>query len=250
VIDDVSLSLKVARASRTSSTYEIAAWIDPPENPLMRKFNLADRTRNKGSVRADWTITENIAAGLNFEIADDDYRHSTIGLLDGRSYDFGVDASWAITDRAQLFAFGQSQQIRSRQTGSQVFAGPDWTAHNTDRLSVAGLGVKYAVLKDKLDLGADFTVARTRSDVVVNAGPSDPPFPAMRTSRDSVKLRASYRLKDNLSLVGAYGFERYSADDWRLDGVFPGTVPNLLTFGEQPPHYRVHVITIAVRYRI
>ncbi len=248
--DDLSVSFKYAHAGRSSSTYGVAAWIDPPENPLMRKFNLAERSRNKGTLRADYAVTETVSIGLNAEIADDDYRKSTIGLKNARTIDFGLDGSWAITDDAQLFAFAQTERIRSRQTGSQVFADPDWTAHNTDRLDVAGLGFKYAALKGKLDLGADVAVARTRSDVQVNAGTQDPPFPPMKTSRDSLRLRADYRVKNNLSLLGMYGYERYSSQDWRLDGVFPGTVPNLLTLGVQPPQYRVHLFTIAVRYRI
>jgi MtrB/PioB family decaheme-associated outer membrane protein len=248
--EDLSLSFKYARAGRSSSTYGVAAWIDPPENPLMRKFNLAERTRNKGTLRADATVTESISIGLNVEIADDDYRRSTIGLKDARTVDFGADASWAINDATQLFVFAQTEHIRSRQTGSQVFANPDWTAHNTDRTDVAGLGVKYAALKGKLDLGADLTFARTRSDVLVSAGPTDPPFPPMKTSRDSVRLRADYRVKDNLSVSGLYGFERYNSQDWRLDGVFPGTVPNLLALGDQSPRYRVHLFSIALRYRI
>jgi MtrB/PioB family decaheme-associated outer membrane protein len=249
-LPDYSLSFKYARSSRSSSDYTVAAWIDPPENPLLRKFNLAERTRNKGTLRADANVAENLSIGFNFEIADDDYRKSTIGLLDARTVDFGVDASAALTDQLQLFVFAQSDRIRSRQTGSQVFAGPDWTAHNRDVMNAAGLGVKYAALKDKLDLGADFTVARTRGDVNINAGPADPPFPAARTARDSLRLRANYKMSSNLSLLGRYGYERYSSRDWRYDGVLADTIPNLLAFGEQPPHYRVHLISIAVRYRL
>ena len=248
--EDLSLSFKLAHGVRSSSSYGIATWINPPENPLLRKFNLADRTRNKGSARADATIAENVSIGFNVDVADDDYRHSTIGLLDARSIDFGADASVAINDQTQVFLFAQTERIRSRQTGSQVFAQPDWTAHNKDTVNVAGLGIKYAALKGKLDLGADFSIARMRNDITVDAGPSDPPFPAAKASRDSIKLRANYRVKDNWSVLCTYGYERYTSDDWRLDGVLPATIPNMLTFGEQAPHYRVHLFGLALRYRI
>ena len=74
-------------------------------------------------------------------------------------------------------------------------------------------------------------------------------FPTATTALDSLKLYATYRLKDNLSVTGSYWYEHYEAQDWRLDGVLPATIPNVLTFGEQPPHYRVNVFRVALRYR-
>jgi hypothetical protein len=34
-----------------------------------------------------------------------------------------------------------------------------------------------------------------------------------------------------------------------VEGVLPATIPNLLAFGEQPPHYTVNVVQVALRYR-
>lgn len=249
-LENLSLSLKLSHAERSSSTYGIATWVNPPENPLLRKFNLAERTRNMAGVRADTTFAEIVSVGLNFDLADDDYEQSTIGLLDGRSVNVGGDVSVAVTDQTQLLLFAQSERIRSRQAGSQVFAQPDWSAHTRDVVNVAGLGIKHSTLKGKLELGADFTVSRSRSDVTVQTGPSEPPFPTARTSLESLKLRATWRVKDNLSLIGNYWYERYKAEDWRLDGVLPATIPNLLAFGEQSPRYRVHVFSLALRYRL
>ena len=55
--------------------------------------------------------------------------------------------------------------------------------------------------------------------------------------------------KNNLSVVGSCWYERYDSQDWRLDGVHPATISNLLAFGDQPPRYRVHVLQVALRYR-
>lgn len=242
--------LRLAHADRNSSTYGIATWVDPPENPLLRKFNLAERTRNTAKVRLDLMVTENLSFGLNYELADDDYSKSTIGLLDGRTTDIGGDVSLAVNDQTHFFLFAQSERINSRQAGSQAFAQPDWYGYTKDNVDVAGLGIKNSSLKGKLDLRADFTIARLRSDVTVNAGPTEPPFPTAKTSRESLKLRGAYHMNDKLSFIGTYWYEHYDAQDWRLDGVQPATVPNLLTFGEQPPHYRVHVFSLSLRYRL
>ena len=148
-----------------------------------------------------------------------------------------------------MHLYAQAERVRSRQAGSQVFAQPDWLARNEDSVDLVGLGVKHVALKGKLTLGADLTFLRSRSDVTVDAGPVAPPFPTATTALDRLKVYATYRLKDNLSLIGSYWYERYDAEDWRLDGVLPATIPNLLAFGMQPPRYQVNVLGVALRYR-
>ena len=137
----------------------------------------------------------------------------------------------------------------SNQRGSQTFSTPDWSGENRDAINTVGIGVKHAAIKDKLDLGADYTVSRSRSDISVNTGASNPAFPNLSTSLDSLKLYANYRLKDNWSLLAGYWYERYDTKNWMLEGVTPGTIANVLTLGEQPPRYHVNVIRLAARYR-
>ena len=55
-------------------------------------------------------------------------------------------------------------------------------------------------------------------------------------------------MRENLSLRAGYWYERYDSQNWMLDGVAHDTIPNVLTFGEQSPRYRMHVITMSVRY--
>ena len=56
-------------------------------------------------------------------------------------------------------------------------------------------------------------------------------------------------MKNNMSLQAGYWYERYDSENWTLAGVAPDTIPNVLTFGEQAPQYRVHVIAVSVKYK-
>lgn len=246
---NLSVSAKLAHSERSNSGYGSATWVTPAENTLMRKYNLADRRRDVVSLRADMNVAEGLAVGLNVDASDDRYGNTTIGLTDGRSLSFGGDLSWAVNDETQLRAFAQAERQRSNQAGSSTASLPDWAAQNKDAVDVVGVGVKHSALKGKLELGADLTYTRSRSDALIDVGTSGPAFPRASTSLDSVKLSATYHLQPNLSLIGGFWFEEYRSRDWKLDGVLPATVGNLLTLGEQAPQYHVYLIRLGMRYR-
>lgn len=247
-LETLALTLNLAYADRDNSTYGTAYWFGAPENPLMRKLNLAARTRNTGGARADWAVSETVGLGLGVDYANDDYRQTRIGLNEAETLNLTADISVALSERSSFHAFAQSERMKSRQTGSQAFATPDWTGRTDDKFDVLGLGVKHAAIPDKLDLGADISFSRARSETTVQTGVGEPPFPAAKSSRDVVKLYANYKVNDRMWLNGSYWYESYGSQDWQLDGVQPGTVSNLLAFGTQAPDYRVHVIRLAVRY--
>lgn len=247
--DDLSVSLKLAHSGRNNSAYGRSVWFGYPENPLLRKYYLADRQRNSAAARAEYTLGERATVALSADWSNDDYSHSVIGLTSARTFNIGADVSVNVSERTQLHAFAQDERIRSRQTGSEAFAGPDWTGQSRDSFDVLGLGIKHVAIVNKLDIGSDLTISRSRSRIAVDNAVGAPPFPSADTQRDSLKLYATYKLKDSLWLTGSYWYEHYDAQDWRLDGILPATVSNLLAFGAQPPRYTVNVLRVALRYR-
>lgn len=183
--EDLALSLKLAHAERSNSAYGASVWFGYPENPLLRKYYLADRQRDSAAARAEFTVNEKVSLSLSADFANDDYKHSVVGLNSARSMDLGADLSFAISERTQLHLFAQGERIGSRQTGSEAFAGPDWSARNKDSFDVLGVSVKHAAIVDKLDIGADLTISRSRSDIAVDnaaAAPPSPPPPQSSTA--------------------------------------------------------------------
>ena len=239
---------KLAHSWRDNSTYGTATWFYV-ENPLLRKFNLADRTRNSAEVHLDYAVSEKISLGLSADVADDDYNNSPVGLTNSRSANVALELSAAITEKTHARGFVQTQQIRSDQNGSQAFGVADWKGRVKDKFDTLGAGIKHTAIENKLDLGADVMFSRSRSDTTVQATFGGSPFPTAKTSLDSLTVYGNYKLKDNLSITGGVTFEHYDSDDWRLDGVAPGTVPNLLALGMQSPHYSVTVLRVGLRYR-
>jgi MtrB/PioB family decaheme-associated outer membrane protein len=248
-LDMVDWTLRYAHSDRNFSNYQPAPGITPPENPLLRKYNMADRTRDRAELRATVAATDSVSIGFQVDASKDDYSGSTIGLTSGKELNLGGDLTMMLSGETSLHFYANHQEIKSAQSGSQTYSTPDWSGENKDTINVFGVGVKHVAIKDKLEFGADYTVTRSDGAISVNTAANEPAFPDISTSRDSLKLYATYRIKDNVSLRAGYWYERYESDSWALAGVTPATIPNVLTFGLQPPQYTVHVIAVSVRYK-
>lgn len=250
VTDKVDLTFKLAHGERKNSgSFQPIAGITPPENPLLRRFNLANRTRDTAGLRADFTPLERLTIGLGFDSSEDKYTDSTIGLTNAKDSNLNGDVSLVVSERTNLHFYANHQEIKSKQAGSQTFSSPDWFADNKDTVDTFGLGVKHAAIKDKLDIGADYSTTRSRSQINVNTGASNSAFPEIKATLDTLKLYATYRLKERMSLQAGYWIEHYSTQDWMLDNVAYSTIPNALTMGLQSPQYRVDVVRLSLRYK-
>lgn len=246
--EKLNLGFRLAKAQRTHSAYGVSTWFGAAENPLLRKYNLAERQRDTAGVRADIAATEALSLGLSVDYSNDGYAKSLVGLQNARSVNMAADLTFALSEKTRLNAFAQSDRLRSRQAGSQTSLMPDWEAASADRFHVLGLGVKHVMLADKLDIGADLSFTRSKSDLRVSQNLDPGVFPQADASQDTLRVHARYKISDRLSVKGSLWHERYASTDWRLDGVLPGTVQNLLSLGQQSPDYRVTVLNVSLRY--
>lgn len=247
-LEPLGVALKVAHAERTHSTYGVATWVTSPQNPLLRLPYLADRRRDMVGMRADLAVSETLGLGAYVDTAQDDYTSSPVGLHNGHTTSGGLDASYALSEQTQLQAYAQGERMRLRQTGSEAYAQADWSGSTINEAYVLGLGVKHSALGGKLELTGDIVTARSRNNVAVEGNRPGPAYPINTQLRDSLRLRATYRLQDGLWLSGTYRHERQTAQDWQLDGIGPATLQNLLALGQTPPRYRVDMVGVTLRY--
>lgn len=248
--DNVDLLLTLAHGERDRTAYEPVPQTFPPENPLLRKFNMADRERDAGDLQLTVMPRENLSIGVGFGIAVNDYTESTIGLLNSEELNVNLDSAVKLSEKTSVHFFLNHQRIESKQAGSQTFSTPDVTARNDDTIDTGGIGVRHTVTKDKLEVGADYAIVRSQGEVTVTTAVPTVPFPDLTTKLNSLKVYADYRLKQKgLSLNAAWWYESYETDDWQLDGVTPSTIPNVLTFGETSPSYHASFVSLSVRYK-
>ena len=246
---NVDLSLRAAHADRNASGYNLITETSPSQNPLLRKYNMADRSRNTASIQVGLNTSERLSINFSVDLSRDNYSDSALGLTKSRETGFNTDATLLLTEKTSLHAFGGREQIKSQQAGSQAFTAADWFARNDDSIDSFGIGVKHRLIRDKLAIGLDYLLSLSTGEISIDAGTPDSAFPKLRSDLNTLKLYTGYRLADNLSLNAAYWYENYHSTDWRRDGVNPDTVSNLIGLGETSPDYDLHLVMMSVRYR-
>jgi MtrB/PioB family decaheme-associated outer membrane protein len=249
-MDFMDMTFKVAQAERDVSVshYQVAPEIAWPQNPLMRKYNMADRSRTTAGANVYAMLSETFNVGAGIDYAEDDYSKSTLGLIDANELNLNIDASAILTDASSLHVFAGQERIESSQAGSQSFSNPTWTSENDDTVNTIGIGYKHQLMEDKLDVGVDYVISQSTGKIHITSATSED-FPDLEVDLETIKLYASYRMEDNMTLHAAYGYESYDTKNWALDNVNVDTLSDVLLFGEVTPSYNVSVITVSLRYK-
>ena len=248
-IENLEMQFKLAHSERGASAYQTATETLPPQNQLMRKYNMADRDRNSMGLYANLLTESEYSIGVSFEFAGEDYIDSELGLIDSEDVSFSGDITAMLSEETGLNFFLGNQVIKSRLAGSQNFSTEDWSAKNRDKFGHYGISITHVVIKNSLDVGADFIRSRSSGEVILKASGSDPAFPVLRSNLDSVRLYANYRVDESMNLQLAYWHEDYDVSDWGIDDVSADTVSNLLSLGETDLSYTNQVVKLSLRYQ-
>jgi len=248
--DTADLDVDLFAEDRDGSSYTAVDNPVAPENPLMRKYNMADRERTGIKLRGSIYGGERSDFGWEFEYGEDSYDDSTIGVTDSEYVRVGADFTYAFSQAASGYASLYNEQIETDQRNSQSFSVPDWAATTDDTFTTATLGMTYPELFGPVDASFEYTwsqsVGETRNDT--SGLPTS--FPDLRSKRQNIKLGLSYPYNESLSFGFDYVFESLDSDDWALDGVDPDTIPNLLALGANAWNYDASVFYFSVRYQL
>lgn len=244
------LDFRLFAEDRDGSTYESLDNPAAPQNPLMRKYNLADRERSGFKLRGTVFGSGRADFGLEFEYSEDEYDNSAIGLTGSDYLRVGADFSYAFAKAASAYASLYNEQIETDQQNSQSFSQPDWTATTDDTFTTATLGVTWPELFGPVGADLEYTWSRSIGEIRNDTRGLPGSFPDLRTRRENIRLGLDYPYSESLTFGLDYFFEDFSSSDWALDGVAPDTIPNLLAFSAGAWNYDVNVVYLSVEYRL
>jgi MtrB/PioB family decaheme-associated outer membrane protein len=174
------------------------------ELPGMRRFNMADRTRDKVRGMVNWEASETFSFQAGVDFNRDDYSNSVYGLTGARSTVFNFEGTYAASDDLSASLFYTYEDIQSRTAGDAYGANSstanvngataidpvacygtiaarnlngkqdpclNWNTNMRDKVDTLGLSVrKTGLAAGKLRLGADLLYSRQTTDIGVNGG--------------------------------------------------------------------------------
>lgn len=249
-LEQADFELRLSKARRDGPAPRPIDATAPPENPRLRKFNLADRDRTTAGLRLSASVADRFTYGAEAEYAHDQYSDTEVGLTEGRDFNISADAAYTPSPERTITVFAGHNRIRTSQAGSQSFAAADWTAANRDVTDTVSLSLEQRNLFAALDVSASYTFVNSRGETELDNGGQANSFPDLVTRLHGLGLRALYRLNERVKLQLGLRHEQYSADDWQQDGLDAATVPNLLAMDLEAPDYRVNLVYLSMIWQL
>ncbi len=251
---------------RASFSPEHVASEGPPslqwENlPGLRRVHIADRERGEFKARGMWMPTEMVSLGATLDIIRDDYNNSQFGVQQNDIDVFTVDVNYTPGRDMNVYGFYSYERSQIDQAG-RSFSGTakaaqsvdpnrNWFVFPDDTAHTVGAGATWAVIRNRLDVGVDYTYTKTEGDFDFTPGSalSAEPLPTLDTKLHRLRLYGTYNLKKNTALNIGYWYQKYDSTDWAFDNVVPNTLANVITLGESSPDYDSHVIWGSVSFK-
>ena len=174
----------------------------------MRRFNMADRNRNKGRASLNWQASDKLSLQGGLDYNKDDYTHSVFGLKSAESWALNLDGTFSVSEAFTANAFYTYEDMRSRTAGASYGSGAitntatvggvagntvvsggcfttvldknenakidpclNWATDMHDKVDTVGVGARYKGAMDgKLDLGGDLVFTRARTNNGMTGG--------------------------------------------------------------------------------
>jgi len=173
------------------------------ELPGMRRYNMADRNRDKLRTSVNWQANEQLSFQGGVDFNQDDYDNSVYGLKNAKSWALNLDATYAANDSFSASVFYTFEDQRSQSAGSTygststtanlsgatavsggcyaTVAGKNndgkmdpclnWSTDMRDKVDTLGVVLKQkGLLAGKLEMAEDLTFSRAHTDVGVGGG--------------------------------------------------------------------------------
>lgn len=176
----------------------------------MRRFNMADRTRDKVRTSLNWQATDTMSLQASYDYDNDNYQNSVYGLLNSKGGTLNLEGSYDVSDDFSTSLFYTNEDKTSNNAGdaygsnavltaTNVFVGNagntnitpavcyatiagkvqnakvdpclQWTNQMHDRVDSLGWTFKQkGLMAGKLEMTAAVILTRARSDISVSGG--------------------------------------------------------------------------------
>lgn len=240
--------LKVESSERDASPFILLDDGGPVENPLMRKFHLAERDRDRVIIELDLSPLDRLGISLSYFSAEDDYSASVIGLRESDERSLSLDLNYAINSNLSFYAFAAQDDIDAEISSISEVTNRAWNASTNDRITTLGIGFSGKI-NDKVSLGFDWVSSDATGKIRTDSGQGEAPFPALKSDLRNARVHVSYAVNDRWAMKIYAEHEKFDSADWLVDGLGPDGMSSVLTLGAVSPDYTVTVWRVLSTYK-
>jgi MtrB/PioB family decaheme-associated outer membrane protein len=215
----------------------------------------------------------------------DFYPTSALGLKSNNSLSIGPDITYEYSKALSMHAFYEYQQLFFNTnslaatnavcngSGTTLTPGPgcanngSYNQKTDDQTSTLGASVEWQPIVDKLKLSLEYTLSygntsytfadggiysfptsATNATPVATSGLYILALPSTSGMLNSISLKAEYKIRENMSVMGGYSYQRFTYQDYAY-GVGATQFSNAIFTGDQKPNYSVSVVGVALAMR-
>jgi len=246
---------------RTGSGLDEALLTEIGEQPKMRHFDLADRTRDRFTGQVDVVPNEMWSFSFATGTGQDEFADTKYGLQNWkvRTYSIGVDyrqpAGFGAGIMYNYEKYDGLQVSHEGDNSTGQFNDPlrDWTADTTEQVDYVSLYVTPPAFgKAEVRLSYDYSFAQGNNRYTIPAGsPIVAPnqLPEVFNRLQQLRLDGRYRLTNKLAATVSYLYEPFRVYDYAFDpSVVNGIVqPSSLVMGYVYRPYTAHSTVVGLR---
>ena len=226
------------------------------EHPDLRKYHLANRTRQEAKTGMTFDVTRAISMNVSGGYGATTYPDSLLGLTRSKSLLLDADVSYVIEKNVTASAYYTFERILSRQNGyilgngNLTNAAQEWQTGNRDMTHTVGVRADWRAGKYKVGATYNLSTGGMHTDV------ESTPFviytvtsalPETREITHNLGVNLEYAVRVDTTIKVGYTFQHHVSRDWQYDlSLTP--VAQLLGSGIMPPRYTAHVVALTTRF--
>ncbi|HKW00188.1 MAG TPA: MtrB/PioB family decaheme-associated outer membrane protein [Vicinamibacterales bacterium] len=260
---NVTFRVQYEYGSRTGSGLDESLLTEIHEQPDMRHYDLADRTRSKFAGQVDFVPSDLWTFSVSGGVGKDNYPNTTFGLQESTFRTFSLGADFQKPDGLgaggtyNFERYSGLQRSRSASSDPAQFNDPnrDWTADSKETVNYFSIYVTPPRFGPKTEarLSYDFSYAEGNYlYTIVPGGPLTPPqqLPKVYNKLQQLHIDVRHRLTPRMALAFSYLYEPFRVYDFAFDpSVVNGIAqPSSLVLGYVYRPYTANSATISLRY--
>jgi MtrB/PioB family decaheme-associated outer membrane protein len=234
-------------------------------DPLLRRFHLADRERDQLSLNYNMAPAGAFSLDIIGRLTRDEFPDSKIGVQESANRHLTLNLNFDPGDW-HGYAYVTAERYRNRQQGysrrgggnptpffpeSVRLPGNNWQMATEDRVLTTGVGASWALLQERLDLTLDINRSRAATETSpFSSGLAWADFTDIDSTLTGISAKGQYRLENGHQVGLRYRFEKYDSSDFAFDNVAVDTLSNVILLGNVSPVYSGHIIEISFQYNL